>query len=153
MMAVNIKLSYPELVVNVKTKSGQYTQQHLMADPEKDIVMIDFTMSDGAKTTTLIDFSKVFSTRHVLYSYLYYHMNCKIKTFTQSMVCGNTDRVHQLNFQLDCLNFLIFCSTKQRTNQIACFYCCCIGLTLLNYTSYLLLMYHYITINYFNMKL
>jgi hypothetical protein len=56
---VNIQLSYPELVVNVKTRSGQYTQQHLTADPEKDIVIIDFTMPDGAKTTTLIDFSKV----------------------------------------------------------------------------------------------
>ena len=58
-MLVNIHLSYQELVVNVKTRGGQYTQQHLMADPEKDIVVIDFTMPDGAKTTTLIDFSKV----------------------------------------------------------------------------------------------
>ena len=58
-IVVNTQLSYQELVVNVKTRGGQYTQQHLMADPEKDIVMIDFTMPDGARTTTLIDFSKV----------------------------------------------------------------------------------------------
>jgi hypothetical protein len=58
-IVANIQLSYAELVVNVKTRSGQYTQQYLMADPEKDIVMIDFTMPNGAKTTTLIDFSKV----------------------------------------------------------------------------------------------
>ena len=58
-LVVNTQLSYQELVVNVKTRGGQYTQQHLMADPEKDIVMIDFTMPDGARTTTLIDFSKV----------------------------------------------------------------------------------------------
>ncbi|CAB4030459.1 Hypothetical predicted protein, partial [Paramuricea clavata] len=57
-IVANIQLSYAELVVNVKTRSGQYTQQYLMADPEKDIVMIDFTMPNGAKTTTLIDFSK-----------------------------------------------------------------------------------------------
>lgn len=58
-IVVNIQLSCQELVVNVKTRGGQYTQQHLMADPEKDIVMIDFAMPDGARTTTLIDFSKV----------------------------------------------------------------------------------------------
>jgi hypothetical protein len=58
---ISIKLSYPELVVNVKTRSGQYTQQHLMADPEKDIVVIDFTIPDGTTTTALIDFSKVLS--------------------------------------------------------------------------------------------
>ena len=59
MIFVSIKLSYPELVVNVKTRSGQYTQQHLMADPEKDIVIIDFATPDGTKTKALIDFSKV----------------------------------------------------------------------------------------------
>ncbi|XP_028401673.1 out at first protein-like [Dendronephthya gigantea] len=51
-------LSYPELIVNVKTRSGHYTRQYLTADPEKDIVTIDFTMPDGTKTKALIDFSK-----------------------------------------------------------------------------------------------
>lgn len=58
-VVVNIHISSPELIVNVKTRGGQHTQQYLTADPEKDIVMIDFAMPDGAKTMTLIDFSKV----------------------------------------------------------------------------------------------
>lgn len=61
-----IQLSNPELIVNVKTRNGHYTRQYLMADPEKDIVTIDFTMPDGTKTVALIDFSKVrFNIRHI----------------------------------------------------------------------------------------
>lgn len=56
---INIPFGNFELVVNVKTKSGKFIQQHLMADPGKDIVIIEYKMPKGTKTVTLFDFTKV----------------------------------------------------------------------------------------------
>lgn len=53
------QLSSPLLVVNIKTRNGQLTQQQILADPEKDIVTLDFSYADGTRTTALIDFPKV----------------------------------------------------------------------------------------------
>ena len=60
-LAFTVNISCPQLVVNVKTIYGQLTQQQILADPEKDIVTIDFAYSDGTQIEALIDFPKVYN--------------------------------------------------------------------------------------------
>lgn len=60
LLAFKIRYSCSQLVVNVKTNSGKITKQQILADPEKDIVTIDFSFADGTRTTALIDFPKVY---------------------------------------------------------------------------------------------
>ena len=71
LLAFKIRYSCSQLVVNVKTNSGKITKQQILADPEKDIVTIDFSFADGTGTTALIDFPKVnVLLQYAIYKYL-----------------------------------------------------------------------------------
>ena len=59
LLPFNKHFSRSQLVVNVKTVYGQLTQQQIVADPEQDIVTINFSYADGTKIEALIDFPKV----------------------------------------------------------------------------------------------
>ena len=47
------------LVVNVRTKRGDITQEEIDADPEKDLITLNYKLNNGQYVDMLIDFPKV----------------------------------------------------------------------------------------------
>ena len=51
--------STPELVVNVRSKSGSITQQEFESFPDKDLVAVSYKLNDYRFVDILLDFNKV----------------------------------------------------------------------------------------------
>lgn len=46
-------------MVNVRTKQGDITQEEIDADPEKDLITLNYKLNSGQYVDMLIDFRKV----------------------------------------------------------------------------------------------
>ena len=61
-------VSRSSLVVNVKTKRGDITQEEIDADPEKDLITMDYKLNDGQYVNMLIDFQKVYLQGYIIFN-------------------------------------------------------------------------------------